>query len=138
MKIVLKRRILQQQLINYANEMIEENTLRVIIISESFLYILYEKHKDNQDFCPDILLTEETVIREIRNHQYITRKDNVIKYIMDINTLPELKKYILKTTCNIIEIADWDTSYDKSSKYRYFVEMCESLNKFKELVYIIQ
>lgn len=138
MKIVFKHRILQQPLVNYKNEMNDENTLKIIIVSERFLYILYENHKDKQDLCPDILFEEKTNIKEIKNCQYITRKGNVITYIMDTDTLSELKKYILKTTCNIIEIVDWDTSYDKSSKYSYFVDLCESLNKFKKLVYIIQ
>ena len=126
---------------------INNNTLRLIIINESCKYFWYQKKQLNtsqeQEYKDTALLycdnlEDKSIIRSIQyNHHGLTQKGNILIYNMDLNTLSELKKCILKTNCNVIEIADCDTKYDKSSKYGYFVEMCESLDKFKTLVYIM-
>ena len=150
MEIVLKTRLLPLFATSNKNDviyrMIDIDTLRLIITDENCKYFLLNKsmlgqepgHKDRTLlYCDN--LEENSILRLIQyNRQGIlSKKDNIIIYHMDISTLSELKRCLLNTKYNIIEIMDCDTRYDKSSKYSYLVEMCESLNKFKMLVYIV-
>ena len=138
MKIILQHRILL-----WASSTIDKgnnnNTLELVIVNDSYKY--FQQMNVLQHYCDN--LEDKSIINIIKslkynNHrQIIKQTDNKIMYSMDINTLSELKKCILKTNCNIIEITDCDTRYDKSSKYGYFVELCESLDKFKTLIYVM-
>ena len=93
MKIVLKQKILQWG--SYENESIDENTLRLEVIRKPVNYFFYEKDKCEQDFCADSL-KEKSIIKVMNNYQIISKKGNLIIYFMDLSTLSELKKYILK------------------------------------------
>ena len=125
------------------------NKLEVVVVNDSCKYFLYKKEqlkrfKQHQEiilsqkllYCDN--LEDKSIIKLLKyNNQQIKQNVNKIIYNMDNATLSELKKCILKTNCNIIEITDCDTRYDRSSKYGYFVELCETLDKFKTLIYII-
>ena len=141
MEIVLKTRLLPLWATSNKNDviykMIDIDTLRLIITEENCKYFLLNKSMLGQE--PGHKDRKKSILRLMQYNRQgiISKKNNIIIYHMDISTLSELKRCLLNTKYNIIEIIDCDTRYDKSSKYTYLVEMCESLNKFKMLVYTV-